>query len=1021
MDYAKLRAQAMNSGGDEEAVTVNTRALIDKVLARYSGEWTTLRELLQNAADAGASTVKIKFETLPSAYVPLSNATSDSDVLKHVLLHHTLRSLLVTNDGHPFGVNDWSRLKRIAEGNPDETKIGAFGVGFYSVFADCEEPFVSSGSEAMAFYWKGNSLFTRKLQLPERSPDTSFILDFRNNASPVPSLLSLSQFLSTSLTFVALQNIELWLDDWKILSLKKKVAPSVEYPIPRDVETRTKEGLMKVQNLERESVQMDATFMNVVGWKPSSSTVVPKSSAFGENTYGINSEAPSLRSFFTRLTANSSQSSLRIKALREERAMQEVVLEDLTVLTTANVFLSVTTGTVRTSVSASFASELERATKKPPPKTTKIAILTSSYDEAAASKAVTKGDAVAKAVDIFSSVLPGKKPGGRIFIGFPTHQTTGAGMHLSAPSIIPTVERESIDLNARWVRTWNTELLRAAGTITRLAFTREMTELGSKVIRAAESAGRGTKVVKDDINKLLPEALHILQTFTFTESTPSSQVSQVIDESFWTTYKKASIEIYSSQGVLPTTVVRLATEDLSGFVEGIPVIPRELVDNHFVLKLRDFGLITEINVGDVKRELGAKALTKGQLIQFIVWVGNKAISGDIDSSTIHDLLDNAVAMVGDNESQGGIITLSTIKHYVNAAKIPPDMPFPPNTLPFELTRSSSAMELQALGWEAMEIVPWLRFLIESVGGRNGLSTEYDITSSPRFSTQVLAILSKQWEPLSQSSRETVTSLLRTMAVIPTKYGMKIPNETYFPNVKLFNDLPVISAMHGVKEKVLLALGVRKTVELDTIFQRLLDPSVLATDGEKRAPKWSHVDLITYLASVRDDIPAEDLKKLRSTPICAAEAGPVGNEASQGTSKRYRISELFEPKGALRSLGLPIIQWPGKPFRPGSLEGKFLSFLGLRTTPSVNELLILMSSNDLPMRGKSMTYFITNYEMNGYSKASLSSISTPFLPVQGDEKRLVAPSACFVNEKASLLGFDVLHRPLVLHANVSRFQ
>lgn len=51
-DYAKLREQTLGSGLDEEAVTVNTRALIDKVLARYSGEWTTLRELIQNAADS---------------------------------------------------------------------------------------------------------------------------------------------------------------------------------------------------------------------------------------------------------------------------------------------------------------------------------------------------------------------------------------------------------------------------------------------------------------------------------------------------------------------------------------------------------------------------------------------------------------------------------------------------------------------------------------------------------------------------------------------------------------------------------------------------------------------------------------------------------------------------------------------------------------------------------------------------------------------------------------------------------
>jgi len=39
VDYSALREQTVGYGVDEEAVTVNTRALIDKVLARYSGEW----------------------------------------------------------------------------------------------------------------------------------------------------------------------------------------------------------------------------------------------------------------------------------------------------------------------------------------------------------------------------------------------------------------------------------------------------------------------------------------------------------------------------------------------------------------------------------------------------------------------------------------------------------------------------------------------------------------------------------------------------------------------------------------------------------------------------------------------------------------------------------------------------------------------------------------------------------------------------------------------------------------------
>ena len=1016
MDFTKLRAAALKDGDDEEAVTVNTRALIDKVLARYSGEWTTLRELIQNAADAQAKSVTIKFETLPSTQVPIPSSTNQSEVLKHVLLHHTLRRLLVTNDGQPFGVNDWSRLKRIAEGNPDETKIGAFGVGFYSVFADCEEPFVSSGNQAMAFYWKANSLFTRKLQLPaeEGNPNTSFVLDYRNTTTPMPNLLSISQFLATSLTFVALQNIELWVDDWKIISLEKKVAPSIAEPIAKDVETKTKEGLMRVQSLDRESVQMDATFMNVVGWKPSIAASIQRPGSY-DNPYGSsNGDVPSLRSFFSRLTTSTSHAALKTKAMKEEKAMQDIVLEDLTAVTTANVFLRVTTALVKTSISSAFAAELERATKKPPPKTTKLAILTSSYDETAAS---VKENLVAKGVDIFSSVLPGKKPGGRIFIGFPTHQTTGAGMHLSAPSVIPTVERESIDLNARWVRTWNVEMLRVAGIMARLAYANEMADLSAKVKRAAELAGHGTKVTKEEVAHFMPEAAHTLKTFTFSESTPSSQVSQIIEEAFWTAYKKPSIEIYSTRGVLSTTKVRLATEDLSGFVEGIPVVPDALVKDPLIEKLKDFGLISEITIGDVKQELEAKALTKEQLIQFISWAGKKAITGDIDGPTIHSMLDVAVATVGgDVEGQGDIVTLGSIKNYLNVQKIPPEVPIPPATIPFQFTRSSSADELRALGWEPLEIVPWLRFLVETNTSRP--KTE-NLTSHVPFAAQVLLILSKNWEYLSSSSKSTVVTLLQNVTVVPTRAGMKKPGEAFFASVKLFDDLPIVVSCPGVKEKFLSAIGVRKTVDLETIFSRLLAPGLTAKEGEVSS-NMRHMEVIKYLASVREDIPPEDMKRLKNSPICPAEAGPKGFESSQGTARLYRVSELFEPKDALRSLGLPLLQWPGPPgsYRPGSTEGRFLSLLGLRASPSVPELVEMMASDETTLRNKAMNYFIANHHINAYATFDLSGTEKAFLPLQGDPGRLVTPTECFTNERCAVLGFSILLKELHVHANVS---
>jgi len=125
--------------------------------------------------------------------------------------------------------------------------------------------------------------------------------------------------------------------------------------------------------------------------------------------------------------------------------------------------------------------------------------------------------------------------------------------------------------------------------------------------------------------------------------------------------------------------------------------------------------------------------------------------------------------------------------------------------------------------------------------------------------------------------------------------MKKPGEAFFASVKLFDDLPTVTSCPGVKEKFLAAIGVRKTVDLETIFSRLLSPTADAKQGEKPTNS-RHMELIKYLASVRDDIPPEDLKKLKATPICPAEAGPKGMEATQGApgcteSPRYLSQKM----------------------------------------------------------------------------------------------------------------------------------
>ncbi|ODH49962.1 hypothetical protein GX48_03908 [Paracoccidioides brasiliensis] len=1002
IDFNALKARTLGSGNDEEAVTVNTRALIDKVLARYSGEWTVLRELLQNAADASATNVTIKFETLPSTSVPAPTQLDPSASIKHVIAHHTLKRLILTNNGTPFSPNDWARLKRIAEGNPDETKIGAFGVGFYSVFSDCEEPFVSSGSEAIAFYWKENALFTRRLKLDESdsSSNTNFVLDYRNTTTPIPALMPLCQFLASALTFVGLESVELWLDGWKLLHLRKKVAPSVSIEIPKNVETRTSEGLMKVSNVIREVAQMDATLMEAVSWKSPANTSRFDSSRNHDPT-------ASLKSFFSRLTGSSS-SSHSAKPSNSDKADPQKAKEDLAITKTSFVFLHISTATIKTFASQSFSNELERATKKPPPKSTTLAILTSSYDLAEASKNEASKDA-----DIFASVLPSRS--GRIFIGFPTHQTTGLNAHISAPSVIPTVERESIDLNARWVRTWNLELLRAAGIVCRIAFSAEMLSLNNRIQSGVSNSGR-SKIRKEDIAGVLPEAVHTVNQFVFRESTPISHVGQAIEDSFWTCSKYATIEVLSTCGILPCHNVRVAPKDLS-FMDSIPAIPEELMtgSRDFVKRLTDFGLVTDITVSDIMEELESSPLTSKQLEELLSWVTKKAVAGDIDISVVRGLLRAAVANdEGPDGTPSRVIVLSDVNSFINPNKIPVELPIPPFVMPFRYTKNLSRSSLESLGWHELQIDAWITWLVQNAKNRGSLPPEQDITQTLSFAAHVLPVLSKQWDSFGVPTKTTIVELLRNSTVIPTKSGMRKPPETYFPSVRLFDDLPVVTGLNNVKEKFLASLGVRKTVELNVIFERLLNSSEDSVD-EKGAPKkkWSHVDLIKYLASVQSDIPREDIQKLKQANICTAEA----SSRSKTEVVRYKVSDLFVPDESLRDLELPLLYWPGR-YYPTGPEGRFLTLLGLKSFPSAMELIQLIawaaSVDNTKLRDKAMTYFITNHVAHKYAEFDSSKVNIPYLPIEGQNK-LSTPSHCFTDNGATLFGFDLLRKDLHPHA------
>lgn len=207
-----LRSVIMKKGVKSN-VKVNQRALIDKMLSRYAGNFSTFRELIQNADDAGSSEVSISF-------------TSKSDMNEF----KKITEIKVTNDGRPFTDKDWERISKIAEGNPDEQTVGMFGVGFYSVFSLTDNPMIYSNKEWMVFHWQGDQLCVTHMNKSDKNQQIklptnhtiAFIFPEIQNSKLSFELSQFEQFMESALFFSKnLSSIKLYLNEKQILETKK--------------------------------------------------------------------------------------------------------------------------------------------------------------------------------------------------------------------------------------------------------------------------------------------------------------------------------------------------------------------------------------------------------------------------------------------------------------------------------------------------------------------------------------------------------------------------------------------------------------------------------------------------------------------------------------------------------------------------------------------------------------------------------------------------------------------------------
>ncbi|KAK3286724.1 hypothetical protein CYMTET_5735, partial [Cymbomonas tetramitiformis] len=241
-----------------QRVDTDQRGLIDKILARYSSDFFTLKELLQNADDAGATKVSIH----------LDRADSQDNLSKY----HELK---VVNNGRPFTPSDWERIRCIAKGNPDEKSVGYFGVGFYSVFALCDKPTIESNGEIQTFFWgdaqgqpcvDGHALFV----YGGSTGAVATVTDAQNTTvtfAPLKAMCeattwdlgALARFLVQALCFPRnLQQVDLYVDQEHTFGLTRNSTSQRPQALALGFGlcTSSPRGLFTVQDVEVSSLQL---------------------------------------------------------------------------------------------------------------------------------------------------------------------------------------------------------------------------------------------------------------------------------------------------------------------------------------------------------------------------------------------------------------------------------------------------------------------------------------------------------------------------------------------------------------------------------------------------------------------------------------------------------------------------------------------------------------------------------------------------------------------------------------------
>jgi hypothetical protein len=157
---------------------------------------------------------------------------------------------------------------------------------------------------------------------------------------------------------------------------------------------------------------------------------------------------------------------------------------------------------------------------------------------------------------------------------------------------------------------------------------------------------------------------HLLQNFTFHQSTPIAEVGRLVQTSFFASNTREFL-IISTQGVLPASKVRLPASELS-FLTGLATVPEKVAQDASLIldQLQERNIIQTVTIDDVIGQLNAKPLPLGQAISAIQWWIGLAANLQYDPRLMPRFRDALVITIPSEVNNGDeqVIPMSSVNY-----------------------------------------------------------------------------------------------------------------------------------------------------------------------------------------------------------------------------------------------------------------------------------------------------------------------------------------------------------------------